>query len=342
VIAQANACLEGLAATSALSATNNAQFKGEAEFLRAYGNFYLVNLFGDIPLINTTEWTKTNSVTRSSTDAVYAQIISDLTDAQASLPASYASGQVIRATKWAAAALLARVQLYRQQWASAEQQATSIIDGSGLSLTGLNNVFLIGSTEAIFQLQPPPYHSNPNETLVFVNFGTPNYLLTTQQLNAFETGDQRKTAWVDSLSYNGQTLYYPYKYKSNTYNPPSTEYYMVLRLAEQYLIRAEARAKQDNISGAVADLNLIRERAGLTDLSTTIDQATCLLAVEQERRVELFAEWGHRWFDLKRTNRAAAVLPAVKPKWTANAEMYPIPVSEIILNPHLTQNPGYN
>jgi hypothetical protein len=116
----------------------------------------------------------------------------------------------------------------------------------------------------------------------------------------------------------------------------------VLRLAEQYLIRAEARANQNNIAGAVDDINVIRTRAGLPAVSQGVSKDQCLLAIEQERRIELFTEWGHRWFDLKRTNRADAVLSTLKsPNWQSADRLYPIPQSELETDVHLNQNPGY-
>jgi len=81
---------------------------------------------------------------------------------------------------------------------------------------------------------------------------------------------------------------------------------------------------------------------GLPTYSGATDQASVLSAIMKERQVELFAEWGHRWFDLKRTNTANSVLGAEKPTtWKSTAVLYPIPVTEIINNPKLVQNPGY-
>jgi hypothetical protein len=114
-----------------------------------------------------------------------------------------------------------------------------------------------------------------------------------------------------------------------------------LRLAEQYLIRGEARAHQNNVQGAQEDLNIIRSRAGL-GATTANDESSLLAVIETERQVELFAEWGHRWFDLKRTGRADAVLSLEKaPNWQSTDRLYPIPFEEIKINPSLTQNPGY-
>jgi hypothetical protein len=122
---------------------------------------------------------------------------------------------------------------------------------------------------------------------------------------------------------------------------PVTEYYMVLRLSEQYLIRAEARAAQGKISEAKQDLNQLRSRAGLAG-TTANDPEGLLAAIEQERRIELFSEWGHRFFDLKRWGKAGTVLGSLKPSsWQSGHELWPIPQNQINANPALKQNPGY-
>jgi len=119
---------------------------------------------------------------------------------------------------------------------------------------------------------------------------------------------------------------------------------MVLRLAEQYLIRSEARAMQNNIAGAISDLDIIRQRAGLNllaDLNPTIEQAELLDEIFLQRRKELFAEWGHRWLDLKRSDRTSEALEDENPYWEDTDLLYPIPETERIKNPNLTQNEGY-
>ena len=114
----------------------------------------------------------------------------------------------------------------------------------------------------------------------------------------------------------------------------------MFRLAEQYLIRSEARAQQNNLSGAASDLNTIRARAGL-GVTPAATQADLLLAIEKERWVELFTEMSDRWFNLKRTGRIDAVLSLTKPQWQSFQALYPIPTTEITANPKLLQNPGY-
>lgn len=282
---------------------------------------------------------------------VYQQMVADLADAQSLMISDYSlsNGERIRANKWAAAALLARVYLYQKQWADAEKQATLVINNTQLFtlLSDPNQVFLKNSNESILQLQTIneyPYATWAGNNLVPTDPGSnPNYYLTDQLLAAFEPNDLRKTTWVGSSDYSGTTYYYPAKYKVFQGDPGNiTEYYTLLRLSEQYLIRAEARAQQNtNLAGAITDLNTIRSRAQLPPLSGSLSQSQVLSSVAQERRIELFAEDGHRWFDLKRTGQASSVLLPIKPTWTDNAQLWPIPPSEITRDPNLTQNPGY-
>jgi hypothetical protein len=347
---QVNNCIEGLGNATGVSAAIKKQLTGECKFLRAFINFYLVNLFGDIPYVSTTNFQQTAILSRTPKDQIYQQIVADLSEAEGLLSEDYQTGEKNRANKWADIALLARVYLYQKDWANAGAKSDQVINSGVYTLTDLNSIFLANSGEAILQFQPTivnPGFNAPYEANVF-NIGpgilNPNYFLTDELINAFDTSDQRKSAWINSIDYNGQTYYYPFKYKDFGGNPGgnSSEYYMVLRLAEQYLIRAEANAQQNKTMEAITDLNIIRGRAGLVGLDNTLAQDQTLAAIEQERRIEFFAEWGHRWFDLKRTGRADAVLGIVKGSdWQSNDQLYPIPINEIRRDHNLVQNPGY-
>jgi hypothetical protein len=118
----------------------------------------------------------------------------------------------------------------------------------------------------------------------------------------------------------------------------------MLRLAEQYLIRAEARAQQSDLTGALADLNAIRARAGLPG-STAMSQTEILNAIQKERRVELFTEGSHRFFDLRRTKNLDAVMTKVSPlkggSWEPFEQWWPIPLTDVQNNKSLLQTPGY-
>lgn len=170
--------------------------------------------------------------------------------------------------------------------------------------------------------------------------------VSSQLLNAFETGDERRTTWIGGYKSGANTWYYPYKYQnSQTKSVNSGEYTMVLRLAEQYLIRAEARAEKNDLVNAISDINAIRTRAGLSILSTSLSQSQVLSAVAHERQVELFTE-GQRWFDLKRTNAVDATMQAVTPlkagaPWNTIQQLYPLSVPDLQAGINLVQNAGY-
>ena len=352
LIYQANACIEGLESSTGVSKETKRQLLGECKTIRAFLHFYLVNLFGDIPLVTTSDWRITSTMLRTAYSEVYDQILDDLMEAKDLLLDSYPSPDRVRINKYVAYALLAKVNLYLKRWQDAESYATMVINNNTTyNLESLNNVFLNASSEAIWQILPlnvRPTYNATLEGLTFIprsNSVSPTFYATPELLNAFEIGDQRKISWLKLRTYQSQTYYYPYKYKVRGLvgNTSITEAYMVFRLGEQYLIRAEARANQNNLSGAINDLNAIRNRAKLTPLLLTLNLGQVLSSVEQERFVELFAEWGNRWLDLKRTERIDAVMSSLKGvNWQNTDKFYPIPSSEIQVNFHLLQNPGYN
>ena len=183
----------------------------------------------------------------------------------------------------------------------------------------------------------------------------PAQYLAPELLNSFETNDLRKQAWVDSTDntawgIGGGWFKYPAKYKVGGGNyvigGAATEYHMALRLAEQYLIRAEAAAKgaAGGDGAAIADLNVIRHRAGLPDLPNTLTKEEVWKAIAHERQDELFSEWGHRWLDLIRMGLAHDTLSGIQRKqpWTGDFQfLFPIPQAEIKADHNLLQNPGY-
>lgn len=357
IIYSANAVIDGLNSSVNISDTVKNELTGEAKFVRALCYFYLTNLFGDIPLVNDINWRSSRLLSRTPMQDVYQQIVSDLLEAQHKLSADFsaAKGQRIIPTKWAASALLARVYMYLQRWADAEELSDAVISNTSLfSLApGLKTVFKPNSSEAVWQLQ----QSNTTATYNATNEGyriipydaasRPFVYLTDSLLKSFEPNDKRQDNWIDSTVYNSITYYYPRKYTTGpSQSMPGgayDEYYMVLRLAEQYLIRAEARAQQNKLPEAVSDLNEIRFRAGLQAYSGPLDDKDAIMkAIMHERQVEFFAEWAHRWFDLKRWNTLDTILkPNKGENWQTTDQLYPIPSRELQSDPNLTQNSGY-
>ena len=373
-----NAAIEGLEASPGLLPVVKQQLLGESKFLRALFYFYLVNLYGDVPLALTTDPEINSLLSRSSQQAVWQQIIADLLQAKDALSPNYLDGTLlsnsserVRPNTWAAAALLSRVYLYTGEWAKAEEQASAVINTSsmyGLPIK-LDSVFLKNSKEAIWQVQPTAINYNTQEarTLIIPQAG-PNtsnnpVFLSDTLLNSFEPGDLRAKLgnWVDTTIYKinstlSDTVAYSNKYKINLSNSAitttsgtqnMTEYFMVLRLAEQYLIRAEARAKQgSNMSGAQSDLNTIRARAGLSSI-TAANTGQLITAILHERQVELFMELGQRWLDLKRTGKIDVVMNGITPlkangaSWQSYQQWYPLPLTDMQKSPNLIQNTGY-
>jgi len=341
---EANACIQGIQNSRGLSPGTKNQLLGEALFSRAFCYFYLANLFGDVPLVTSTDYRITDTMRRTAASKVYQQIVADLLFAQTLLTSNYPSEQRVRPNLWTATALLSRTYLYTNKWAEAESQASSVINAGLYTMSPIDEVFLSGSNETIWQLMPVNPYSNTQEAAYFIPVSTtqiPSYPLTTTLVNAFEPDDGRILSWMGTVDIGGDLYYYPYKYK-NSGGSPASEYHIVFRLAEQYLIRAEARVQQGKIAGAIADLNTVRARVGLGPLSTTMTPALAAAAVQQERRVELFAEFGHRWLDLKRTNKVDGVVGTLKPStWRSTAALWPVPQVQRSVNPFLTQNNGY-
>lgn len=337
-----NAIIEGVEGSVYFTAGEAAQFSGEAKFLRALVHFYLYNLYGDIPYITTTNYIENQSVTRDQKETVFDNIIADLINARENLPETDISGEHVRADARAARAFLARVYLFNEQWQNAEEMASSVISQSNWE-PNLENVFLKESPSIIFQLMPQFDGMNTLEaqTFIFTTVPPPTRALSTQLINSFETNDLRKSIWTEGVSDGNQTFFYPYKYKHRAGEGSNSEYSVILRLAEQYLIRAEASVKLGNIASAQEDLNRIRARAGLTAI-TTSNAIELLQAILHEKQVELFTEHGHRFLDLKRTGHLDTFMETVKPGWNSTDQLLPIPEKEILTNPNLQpQNPGY-
>lgn len=341
----ANAVVYGVDNSVSLSTVNKNQLKGEALFVRALLHFYLVNLYGDVPYITTTDYVQNSTVSRMSVTTVYNGIKNDLTVALDLLSENYITDNRVRPNKFTAQALLARVNLYEGNWGEASNNASAILNATDLYgwETNIDAVFLKDSPSTIWQFSPALSENNTEEgsTFLFSSGPPPMSALNGNLVFSFPTGDLRRSHWIGDITDGSSTWYYPNKYKFTLTEGGSQEFSIVFRLAEQYLIRAEARAYQGDLIGAKEDLNKVRNRAGLADTSaSTADQI--IAAVLQERRLEFFTEHGHRFFDLKRSGTLNSALTSLKPGWDENDRLLPIPASELSLNPNLApQNPGY-
>ena len=340
----ANSVIEGVSNSVKLANTDRDQLTGEALFIRALLHFYLANIYGDVPYITTTAYSINRFAVRVPVAVVYADAKADLEKAITLLPTDYLTPNRIRPNKYAAHALLARVNLYAGLWEEASNQASAVLNNTSIYVyeEDLDKTFLKESTATIWQLDSGFSEGNTIEALTF-NFTSgppPISALTNDFMDSFTANDQRKTHWTQAITDGTSTWYHPFKYKfSNT--ETAHENSIILRLGETYLIRAEARAHTGDLIGAEEDLNKVRHTAGLENtLAATKEEI--LDAVLQERRLELFTEFGHRFFDLKRFNKIQTVLSTLKPGWDTHDDLFPIPEAELNLNPNLKpQNPGF-
>ena len=317
---------------------------GEAHFIRALAYFDLARGWGGVPI----KLTPTNNpdvgdgIPRSTQEQVYELVASELQRAEELLPETV---NRIRATKYTAWALQARLALYRQQWEQAINHASKLIaltDAYGL-IEPFATWFLNGAVqtrESIFEIAFSAQNPNGLRTRMSLLAKGGEYRYrpgdaVVNTLRSPKTGGDR-IALLDSARQGGVTQYAGALY----YRSPATDPSYVLRIAEQYLIRAEAYAHLEQLKEAAADLNRVRRRAKLDPIAAET-QSALLDAILEENRLEFLWE-AHRYFDLSRTGRLKEQVEALKPnlRIESHLERFPIPVDEVILG-GLEQNPNY-
>lgn len=343
-----NNVLENVSKVTSSVARKNS-IEGQALFLRASMYFELLKLyakpFGDgdyatnlgVPLVLTATKapiTDADYKPRATVKAVYDQVIEDLIKAESLMP----STNTKFATKWAAAAQLSRVYLMLGNYTEAAAAANRVIAGSGKTITPefRNNWFTyinfggVTPNEYIFYIKVTnqdgansfnTYYGAPLGAFPG-SAGRRDMRIQNAHLNIYETGDIRRAFFTGTSSASRYTL----KHLDRFGDVP------VIRLAEMYLTRAEANFRQGTTVGAtpLADVNLIRRRAGLPDL-TTVD----LAAILKERASELAFE-GNNLFESQRLKKSIATTA-----WNSPTLIMPIPQREMDVNKKLVQNSGY-
>jgi hypothetical protein len=321
-----------------LSTPNRKLYKGEAYFVRALAYFDLSRLWGGVQIITepTTSSLDNINTGKSTLQETRLQVLNDLISADSLLPETTNRNRATRKTGYA---LKARLYLYMQDWANAELFASKLIADNNYELISPYNSFFANNVkntkESIFELAYSSTDQNAHSMWWQppVNSGRREWAPTDELVNLLNdpaTGGNRKTM-IARTSPPGNLWYGNIYYRN-----PRTDPAFVLRIAEMYLIRAEARAHLNKITEGLTDLNAVRSRAGLT-AAAAANADVLLLAIEQERRLE-FAFEPHRWFDLVRTSRLDDVMGVTdQNKW-----VMPIPVGEIqSSNGVLEQNNGY-
>ena len=334
-----NNIIEGLNRSKGVSSQTADQLKGEALALRGILHFYLTQTYGSVPYVTSTDYNLNIKIGKNTATEVMSLVVNDLLTAEKLLVNENLSAEMVRINHKAVQAFLARVYLYQQNWQQAKVYALLVINSTTF-MTDLRDVFLKESTGTIWQLKPDAEGKNTFEAdaHIFVSEPAPQAKLAVALWNSFEEGDLRKEFWTKTVGTG--TSAHAYKYKERGVTAASMEYSVVIRLEEMYLIAAETAAETGDWTLCNEMLNAIRSRAGLNHVSVT-DKDNAVKAVMQERRVELFCEFGHRFYDLKRRGMLD-LLTEVKPNWGSHSELLPIPETELLLNPNLQpQNYGY-
>ncbi|MEO6230544.1 MAG: RagB/SusD family nutrient uptake outer membrane protein [Ferruginibacter sp.] len=362
---QVNIVLDKIGA-AALDDSYKKQVIAEMKFLRALYYFNLVQLFGDVPLVTgPIVGEEAYAMKRAPKAEVYNLIVSDLKTAAADLTEPGSEPAKGRASKGAAKSLLGKVYLTMGDKTAAAQILKDVVDNYGGSKYGLLPSFgsLWGNTtaqkntkESIFEVQFLGGAANPYSTYwsafaPFENFAITKYgggmnMVTDDLYNEYETGDTRRDISF-YLGYDKGGVFVPIKFNKKWVDltapldggtEASNNNFMILRYADVLLLLSEA-------TGDPQYLNQVRARAGLPLFGTagypSATYPTIDLAIEHERRMEFALEF-QRWFDLKRTGRAVAVLTAKGKAVTADKLLLPVPQYALGQNPNLLpQNPGY-
>ena len=347
---------------------------GEAKFLRALWYFDLVRCFGGVPLVTSkieiTDIETVNAVVynRKSKAETYAQIEADLLDAIEKLPtkSQYAQSDIGRASKGAAQALLAKSYLYQEQWQKAFDTSELVINSGtyGLMPNYADVWKEIGENgiESIFEVQATLSKGIVGYTDVQGPRGTPDLgwgfnTPSASLVNAYSAGDLRKNATILFVQsspfllwdgFEGSPSWNNSRYNYKAYQSSVVESWngnkgetaknlRILKFSDLVLIRAEAALQLGNSAEALVQVNRLRTRAGLSELtSISLDQ------LYEERHLEMAMEHD-RWFDLVRTRQAQSKMAQNgKTFIVGKHELFPIPIDLITQSGGLLlQNPGY-
>jgi hypothetical protein len=369
VIARANSAIAqiGTCTDPALSAARKNSMLGEARFMRAFEYFDAVRLWGKVPVVlvpidptNSETLIKTSGGLPSPVDSVYAAILNDCWFAKATVGDVGAEASKYIVSKGAVNALLAKVYATQStpNWDSVAYYCDQVIPHYSL-LANFADLFDINhknNSESIWEIEYDGWSSSVGNWVPgnFMGAGWKKFSTPTNDLvNAYmaEGDNVRFNASITIVTYGWPDKYwttpasYPVLSKYTDNQNGLNDVYMI-RLADILLLRAEAYNAKSDIANAAMMVNKVRARVGLAP-TTAANQNDMALAIEKERRLELAFE-GQRWYDLARTGRAKAVMNAQKDAGgniLYNVQdyqlLYPVPQTQLDLNPLLTQNEGY-
>lgn len=329
---------------------------GEAYALRAQIYFDMVRMFAQhytftadashfgVPLV--LSFDPTNEPERNTVEEVYDQVILDMTTAIALMKSDSRSGNSNTLSSTSIKGLLSRVYLYKEDWQNAEAMATEVIS-SGFSLVPNANYYSLwttdNSSESIFEISMTEVdNAGSGIAGLYIPEVFGDYLPSNDVVSLYEVGDARLSTFeVDTQLFFDFAPFRMIKYPD--FN--GFDNVKVMRLAEIYLIRAEARSEiGTNITGAQQDLDMVHQRALPTAPNTAVTGQALKDAIFLERRLELCFE-GQRLWDLMRNKmdivRTQCTASICSIPYASDTVILPIPQVETDINPNITPNPGY-
>ena len=365
-VTQCNLVLDNIEKININEVTKN-RITGEALFLRSYYYFLLTQVFGDVPMYLKVTPPDQLKIAKSAKDIILVQILIDCEKAATLLPVKNTADNVGRATKGAALALAAKTSLYQKDY---NKVITYVSEIKALNVYKLVSDYrenfqklTQNNSESVWEIQHTNLELGVGNFLnqwwasrKFLGYGfaeaTPSFV------QSFETGDPRLkfTVAMNNDPYFG--LIYKNSFSSTTFSPrkflqadaeltqkaDGDINYPAIRYAEVLLWEAEAYTELGRMQEALAPLEIVRARARAQSTNPAVlpiviatDQNTVRLAIRHERQVELGFEL-HRFFDLVRWGIAGDILPGFQ---KGKHEVFPLPQTEIDLNPSLIQNSGY-
>lgn len=343
IIYQCNSVIEGVTASKTIDEIQKKRLIGEALFVRTLTFFYLTQIFGEIPYPINTDYRINNTLSKQNEAEIKKLLLMDAEETLSLLEGVQSDHLNIRPSQSAVETLLAKLNLYTENWNQAIHFSDKIINNPLFKLEpDVNKVFLKESKSTVWQLKSGLEGQNTNEaqSYIFTAIPPPNRSISKKLWESFESGDLRKSLWIKEIGTDSERFYHSYKYKETQNTTVSKEYSIIFRLEELYYIRLEANLNLGNSQEALTDWNLLRTRYQLPIFNEVPPNWKARLL--QERKHEFFCELGHRFFDLKRMESLDVELQQQKSNWKSFHAKWPLPEAELFLNTNLKpQNEGY-
>ncbi|MGJ1364257.1 RagB/SusD family nutrient uptake outer membrane protein [Sphingobacterium spiritivorum] len=326
------------------------QLLGQSHALRAIAYFYLVRIWGEVPLITEPYESVEQDlfVKQNTTAEVLAKVEEDLLFATENCASSYSGARNrVLITKGAAYAYLTQLYMWQKKYDKAIAAAQNILGDPQYSLVSMsdwNDIFVKGSsTESIFEVGYNETQTNGLRILYAIGSDS-DYVPSTSFIASIEQGDLRKARIYDVTQVQPRKIW---KFFGQGFNDesadPSSNNIVLTRLADIILLKAEAHAQLQQPTEALELLNRIRRRAGLSvmdEASANNLYGNLVNAILHERSIELCFE-GHRWFDLVRTGKAISTMKPINGLADERNLVWPIHESAVLRNPNLNQNEFY-